>query len=262
MLEGGDGLIMDPRLPRSARAERHRLLGNPHRLAIVEALEEAPREIPELARLLGLHGTTVRDHLEKLVEAGLVETESGVPAGRGRPSKRYKLRYPLIGKDTELRLFIGSLISLLRTAYGDQAISAAEDEGARRGRELGRSFRHPSLEQVVRVVSETLERLSFAPAPPARCGEGLAVDVRHCPFNVHPRDPDGALVCAFHEGLVRGIAEATSGEPVRVRLRPFVDPTRCRIELSYEAAKPTNGQQRRSTRKATRGGAKAPRSDP
>ena len=243
---------MDPRIPRGTRAERHRLLGNPHRLAIVEALEEAPREITELARLLGLHATTVRDHLEKLVEAGLVEVESGVPTGRGRPSKRYKLRFPLIGKDSELRLFIGSLISLLRAAYGEEASAAAEEEGARRGRELGRSFRHPSLEQVVRVVSETLEHLSFAPDPPTRCGRGMAIDVRHCPFNVDPGDPDGPLVCAFHEGLVRGIAEATSDEPVRIRLQPFVDPARCRIELSYEGTAPVNGTRPRAGRKTRR----------
>jgi len=228
------------------------LLGNTHRLAIVEALEEAPREITELARLLDLHATTVRDHLEKLVEAGLVETESGVPTGRGRPSKRYKLRYPLIGKDSELRLFIGSLISLLRAAYGEEAGAAAEKEGARRGREFGRSFQHPSLEQVVRVVSETLEHLSFVPDPPTRCGQGVAIDVRHCPFNVDPRDPDGPLVCAFHEGLVRGIAESTSDEPLRIRVQPFVDPVRCRIELSYDAAAPTNGRQARGKRNGRR----------
>jgi predicted ArsR family transcriptional regulator len=251
MLEDGDRLTMDLRIPRTARAERHRLLGNPHRLAIVEALEEAPREIPELARLLGLHATTVRDHLEKLVEAGLVEVESGVPTGRGRPSKRYKLRYPLVGKDMELRLFIGSLVSLLRTAYGEGAVAAAEEEGARRGREFGRSLQHPSLEQVARAVSETLEQLSFAPAPPARCGSGLSVDVHHCPFNVNPDDPDGALVCAFHEGLVRGVAEKTSGEPVPVRLRPFIDPNRCRVELAGEATAAVAAKETRRSRKAS-----------
>jgi predicted ArsR family transcriptional regulator len=223
---------MDRRIPRGVRAERHRLLGNPHRLAIVEALEEAPRQIPELARLLGIHPTTVRDHLAKLLEAGVLQEEPGVPAGRGRPSKRYRLRYPLVGKDTEVRLFIGSLISLLRTAYGERAVVAAEEEGARRGRELGRSFRHPSLEQAVRVVIETLERLSFAPTPPTHRDGGVAVDVRHCPFNVDPHDPDAALVCAFHEGLIRGVAEVAAGEEVGVRLLPFVAPGLCRVEIS------------------------------
>src|SRR5947207_2522237 len=225
---------MDRRVSRGIRAERHRLLGNPHRLAIVEALEEAPREISELARLLGVHPTTVRDHLRKLLEAGVLEEEPGVPAGRGRPSKRYRLRHPLLGKDTEVRLFIGSLISLLQTAYGEEAVQAAEEEGARRGQEIGGSFRHPSLEQAVRLVIETLERLSFAPTAPTRRSGTVAVDVRHCPFSVDPRDPDAAVVCAFHKGLVRGVAETASGESIEVRLEPFVAPGLCRIEMTPE----------------------------
>jgi hypothetical protein len=39
-------------------------------------------------------------------------------------------------------------------------------------------------------------------------------------------------VCAFHEGLVAGIANVASGEQVAVHLRPFVAPGLCRIELS------------------------------
>jgi predicted ArsR family transcriptional regulator len=256
---------MDRRILRGIRAERHRLLGNPHRLAIVEALEEGPRQIPELARLLGVHPTTVRDHLEKLLEAGVLEEERGVPAGRGRPSKLYRLRHPLLGKDTEVRLFIGSLISLLRTAYGEQAVAAAEEEGARRGRELGRSFRHPSLEQAVRVVIETLERLSFAPTPPSRRNDVVAVDVRHCPFNVDPRDPDAAVVCAFHEGLVRGIAEIASGENPGVRLLPFIAPGLCRIEISPERAHtpdPRTGKLQADLNRGTEGDADALRDAP
>jgi predicted ArsR family transcriptional regulator len=215
------------------RAQRHRLLGEPRRLAIVEALKEAPREIPELARLLGVHPTTVRGHLEKLRDAGVLEEEPGVPTGRGRPSKRYRLREPLLAGDPEVRLFVAGLVSLLRTACGDEVATAAEEEGARRGHELGRSFRHPSIEQAVRVVVETLERLSFAPSAPIRRNGIVAVDVRHCPFGVDPRDPDGAVICAFHQGLVRGLAEVASGESIDVHLRPFVAPGRCRVELSF-----------------------------
>jgi predicted ArsR family transcriptional regulator len=227
---------VDRRLSQKVRAQRHRLLGDARRLAIVEALEEGPRQIPELARLLGVHPTTVRAHLERLLEAGVLEEEAGVPAGRGRPSKRYRLRQPLLGGDPEVRLFVGSLVSLLRDAHGEQATATAEEEGARRGRELGRSFRHPSFEQAVREVVETLVRLSFAPAPPIRQEDGVAVDVRHCPFSVDPHDPNGAIVCSFHEGLIRGLAEVTSGQEVGVRLLPFIAPGLCRVELSPEKA--------------------------
>ncbi|MGH9002781.1 MAG: helix-turn-helix transcriptional regulator, partial [Acidimicrobiia bacterium] len=211
---------MDRRLEQGVRAERHKLLGDARRLAIVEALEEGPRQIPELARLLGVHPTTVRAHLEKLLEAGVLEEEAGVPAGRGRPSKRYRLRQPLLGGDPEARLFVSSLVSLLRDAYGPKAPATAREEGVRRGREMGRSFRHPSFEQAVREVVETLRRLSFAPTEPKRHKGVVSVDVRHCPFSVDPNDPDGAVVCSFHEGLVLGLAEEASGEELAVKLLP------------------------------------------
>ena len=244
---------MDRRLPQEIRAQRHHLLGDARRLAIVEALGEGPRQVPELARLLGIHPTTVRAHLDRLLAAGLLEEEPGVPAGRGRPSKRYRLRQPLLAGDPEVRLFVGSLVSLLRDAYGESATATAEVEGARRGRELGRSFRHPSAEQAVREVVKTLNRLSFDPAPPTRRNDVVAVDIRHCPFSVDPDDPDGAIVCAFHEGLVRGLAEVTSGEEVGVRLLPFVGPDICRIELSFHEPAP----RRRGTRTRPEGTKKA-----
>jgi predicted ArsR family transcriptional regulator len=227
---------MDMRLPHGVRAQRHRLLADARRLAIVEALSEGPRQIPELARLLGVHVTTVRSHLEKLLAAGVLEEEAGVPSGRGRPSKRYRLKHPLLGGDPEVRLVVGSMVSLVRSAYGDRAVEVAIEEGARKGRELGRPFRHPSLEQTAREVAQLLERLSFGPTPPVRRNQNLTVDLEHCPFRIDPSDPDGVLVCAFHEGLVRGLAEVASGGKVGVRVLPFVAPGVCRVEMSAQKA--------------------------
>ena len=219
------------------RAQRHRLLSDARRLAIIEALEEGPRQVPELARMLGVHPTTVRAHLERLIEAGVLEEEDGVPAGRGRPSKSYRLRQPLLGGEPEVRLFVSSLVSLLRKAYGDRAITAAEEEGARKGREMARSYHHPSMEQAVREVVDTLTNLSFAPATPVRRDDTTSVDVHHCPFSVDPDDPDGAVVCSFHEGLIRGLAETASGQEVQVRLQPFIGPGLCRVQISSPPAK-------------------------
>jgi predicted ArsR family transcriptional regulator len=227
---------MDRRLPQGERAERHRLLGDARRLAIVEALGEGPREIPELARLLGIHPTTVRAHLERLLEAGVLEEEAGVPAGRGRPSRRYRLRQPLLAGDPEVQLFVGSLVSLLREAFGDRATSAAQEEGLRRGLQLGKTVRHVSFEDAVREVVKTLTRLSFDPTRAQLERENtVAIDVRHCPFGVEPDDPDGAIVCAFHAGLVQGLAESMSGQPVDVQLLPFVAPGRCQVQLSLDS---------------------------
>jgi predicted ArsR family transcriptional regulator len=229
---------MDRRLPRGVRAQRHHLLADDSRLAIVEALSEGPRGIPELSRLVGLHRTTVFGHLEKLLAAGVVVEDPAVPGGRGRPSKRYRLRIPILGGDAETRLFVGSLVGLLRKAYGREATAAAEEEGMQRGRELGRAFQHPSLEQTAREVVDTLEHLCFAPTQPVRRNQTLAVDLENCPFRVDPNDPDGPIVCAFHEGIVRGLAEVASGDDVAVRVVPFSGPGLCRVELSSKSAKP------------------------
>ncbi|MDQ3943835.1 MAG: ArsR family transcriptional regulator [Actinomycetota bacterium] len=235
---------MDLRLPRAVRAQRHHLLADDSRLAIVEALAEGPRGIPELSRLVGLHRTTVQGHLEKLLAAGVVVEDPGLPGGRGRPSKRYRLKIPILGGDTENRLFVGSLVALLRKAYGKEAPAAAEEEGRERGRELGRSFHHPSLEQTTREVVDTLEHLCFAPTRPVRRNETLAFDLQNCPFRVDPDDPDGPIVCAFHEGIVRGVAEMASGDDVAVRVLPFTAPGLCRVELCSKPATPTRGRRR------------------
>src|SRR5258708_8694530 len=95
---------VDRGLPHTVRAERHRLLSDVRRLAIVEALEEGPRQVPELADLLGVHPTTVRAHLERLLDAGVLEEEPGIPTGRGRPAKRYRLRQPLLRRGPQLPL--------------------------------------------------------------------------------------------------------------------------------------------------------------
>jgi predicted ArsR family transcriptional regulator len=222
---------VDPAAVQGVKAQRYRLLADARRLAILEALGEGPRQVPELARLLNIHPTTVRSHLEKLEEAGVLVAEAGVPSGRGRPSKRYRLRRPMMASDPEVQLFVGSLVSLLRQASGESAAASAEEEGARRGRELARKFKHPSEEQALREVVELLEHLSFAPTQPVPKGDAVEVDIRHCPLRVDPFDPDGAVVCAFHKGLVRGVAEVASDEHVDVSLVPFVAPGVCRVQL-------------------------------
>jgi hypothetical protein len=88
-------------------------------------------------------------------------------------------------------------------------------------------------------VADTLERLSFAPGPLVKRKNLLTMDLGHCPFRIDPSDPDGALVCAFHEGLIRGVAEASGGD-VGVRVLPFVEPGVCRVELRSNATRAKN----------------------
>jgi predicted ArsR family transcriptional regulator len=212
------------------RAERHRLLSDPTRLAIVEALSEGPREIGELARVTGVHRNTVRAHLLRLDEAGVLAVEEGLPAGPGRPSRRYRLREPLGGSGCEIRLLIEGLAGALSRAEGPLATQAAEEQGRELGRQLGRRLDYPSVEQAVGQIMALLDRLSFAPKLRRRPST-FEIELGHCSFGVHPEDPSASVICAFHLGLIRGVAEESRTGLGRIRMLPFIPAGGCRAEI-------------------------------
>lgn len=212
------------------RADRHRLLADPTRLAIVEALSEGPREIGELARVTGVHRNTVRAHLLRLGEAGVLTVENGQPSGPGRPSRRYHLREPLGSTGSELRLLVEGLAGGLSRSQGPQAAGIAEEEGRRLGRQLGRRLDYPSVEQAVGQVMAMLDRLSFAPRLRRR-SDTFEIELGHCAFAMAPEDPSAPVVCAFHLGLIRGVAEESTGRLGRIRMLPFLPTGGCRADI-------------------------------
>jgi predicted ArsR family transcriptional regulator len=216
------------------RADRHRLLADPTRLAIVEALSEGPREIGELARVTGVHRNTVRAHLLRLDEAGVLVVEDGLPSGPGRPSRRYRLQEPLGTTGSELRLLVEGLAEALRRTGGADAAKAAEEEGRRLGRGLGRRLDYPSVEQAVGQVMALLDRLSFAPKLRRRV-DTFDIEMGNCGFGMEAGSRSASVVCALHLGLIRGVAEESSGGLGRIRVLPFVPSGGCRAEIDVTA---------------------------
>jgi predicted ArsR family transcriptional regulator len=224
-------MVMAPRAGAlRERADRHRLLADPTRLAIVEALSEGPREIGELARVTGVHRNTVRAHLVRLDEAGVLEVEDGLPAGPGRPSRRYRLQQPIGTTASELRLLVEGLAGALGRAEGPDAVRIAEEEGRRLGRRLVRRLDYPTVQQAVGQIMAMLDRLSFSPKLRRR-SDSFEIELGHCSFGMGPGDGAGPVVCAFHLGLIRGVADESSGGLGRIRLLPFVAEGRCRAEI-------------------------------
>jgi len=70
--------------------QRHRVLAGASRSRLLAVLQRAtePMGIRELANAVDLHPNTAREHLDRLVAAGLVTREAAPPSGRGRPSLR------------------------------------------------------------------------------------------------------------------------------------------------------------------------------
>jgi iodotyrosine deiodinase len=70
----------------------HRALGDQSRLRIVALLREqqGPLGVREIARSVALHPNTVRDHLNVLLDAGLVRTRPEKRGAAGRPPALYE----------------------------------------------------------------------------------------------------------------------------------------------------------------------------
>ena len=75
---------------------------SPAAVRVLSALQtmDAPATAAELGRVLGLHPTTVRFHLDRLAATGLVALERSAEGRRGRPALRYR---PLAAAQPEAR---------------------------------------------------------------------------------------------------------------------------------------------------------------
>ncbi|TAM75903.1 MAG: ArsR family transcriptional regulator [Chloroflexota bacterium] len=217
------------------QADRHRLLADPTRLTILEALGDGPREVAELAAATGVHRNTVRAHLVRLDQAGLLAAEVTTPSGRGRPALRYRLREPLPLDGHEFRILVEALLRLLERAYQGEAMQVGEDEGYAVGQRLGSLARVPTRELAIRRVMEVLRHLSFEPSLVRRSGVA-EIQLRACPFGVRQGDAQGAIVCAFHLGLIRGVAETSGLDPQpQVELHPHLLANVCLTRIAFEA---------------------------
>jgi predicted ArsR family transcriptional regulator len=213
-------------------AERHRLLSDPTRLAVLDALRTGERTIPELVEVTRMHRNTVRNHVVRLGAAGLIEASPGEPGRRGRPAHRYRLRDPMETGDGPV--FVEGLVALLRRSHGEEAAGLAESEGERIGERLCGDASPSTPAQVAHQVARMLARLSFEPTVHRRGGR-YRIDLHHCPFWGRAVDRDGDVICAFHRGLIRGAMHNASVHPVAMRLLPLVELDLCRTEIEFPA---------------------------
>src|SRR5213592_2039626 len=106
------------------------------------ATSTAAMSAQELADRLGLHANTVRLHLERLREAGLVDVEAVHRGTVGRPQHRYSLApgAPGLGFDPPAHALLAGLLAALAERVGADGDDAA-DTGNAWGTEAGRRTR-------------------------------------------------------------------------------------------------------------------------
>ncbi|MEF3405355.1 helix-turn-helix transcriptional regulator [Agromyces sp. CCNWLW203] len=211
---------------RSEQAEP-RALASPARRRVLDALGRAgtPVDAAELAESIGVHVTTARFHLDRLVEAGVVAATAERRAHRGRPRLRYALVDDVAAHERDDRSR-DRLIEVLAAAVDGQG----SEVRAVLAREAGRSWAEslsttdePPSAPTARLI-QVLDELGFAPQPVT---EGISLHA--CPFRDAARR-HREVVCGVHEGLIREVlAGEASGSAVEARLLPFVAPDRCLV---------------------------------
>lgn len=208
-----------------------RALGDPTRHRIFRFVADAddPVGVADLTAHLGLNHNAIRQHLAKLVDAGLLLETPAPPKGRGRPKLLYRVdpssdsRWGVTGPYERLAMLLAEIV---RT--GDEP----EVVGHRAGQRLRLGNTTASADPAGDLAEE-MARQGFAPET-HRTSEGFSLVLGNCPF-VSAAMADQSTVCRLHLGLARGVAEAIGGVEVD-GLEPR-DPRRanCRLNCHDDA---------------------------
>jgi predicted ArsR family transcriptional regulator len=221
----------------ASRLDLLKALGDNTRYAIYLELARSavPLATAEVAETLGLHVNTVRPHLERMREVGLLEVASDHRGGPGRPQHRYSIAgdAPSLGLEPPTFPLLARM--LLRAA--DRA-GAGPDDAAAAGREQGEleAAAVPEGTPCADALVALLARLGFDPARVDDGDGATTIGFVRCPFQeLAQANPD--LVCSLHRGVVEGFVHAVGGADV-TGFGTLVDRHPCRVELASSVAAP------------------------
>lgn len=195
------------------------------RAAVLAQLAEAdgkPLRAQQIAKALGQHVNTTREHLEGLVADRLAEATTETPRGRGRPATLYR---SLPGGPMWP---IGRQYAALADVLVEQVLESVDDPqqaAFRAGQRWGRKLLEgvPADTPAEDAVDRQLTEVGFAPE---RLAEG-EWRLHRCPLLAAARrHPE--VVCNVHRGVVATMLEGL-GEPSEVSIFPFSEPGACRL---------------------------------
>jgi predicted ArsR family transcriptional regulator len=208
-------------------------LGDETRYAMYRELATSthPLSAQDLADRLGLHANTVRLHLDRLREIGLVEAEAVHRGTVGRPQHVYSLApsAPSLGFDPPAHALLAGLLGSLAEHVGagpDDATAVGEQWGG----ELTRRTRTRSC---VTALANELDRLGFEPAvgPGDGTAEGaVRIEFLHCPFR-ELAEAYPELVCSLHRGICAGVIKQVGGGRMQ-EFATLYDPEPCHVTVA------------------------------
>ena len=188
----------------------YKALGDDTRFAIYQelGLSPSPLSAAEIADELGLHPNTVRPHLDRMRDAGLVEVETMHRGTVGRPQLRYSLApgAPGLGLDPPAHTLLAGLLAALADQLGRRR-RRRDRTGPRGGpRRSARRQAVAGLSGRPDGASSTGWASTRSTSPRREGGARVRVDFLHCPFR-ELAEAYPELVCNLHRGIVEGFVD-------------------------------------------------------
>jgi predicted ArsR family transcriptional regulator len=222
--------------PTPARLAVLKALGDNTRYAIYLELARAqsPRSTADIADVLGLHPNTVRPHLERMRDVGLLQLEVEGKGSVGRPQHRYTLApgAPALGLEPPAYPALSKMLVQLASitaALPDESAAA----GAPQGRAMAAKYppaRGPHADRAcASALTAALDELGFDPAA-GDDGDTITIAFTHCPYR-ELAEAFPEVVCHLHRGMIEGFVEEIGGASVE-RFGTLADRDPCQVELS------------------------------
>lgn len=212
--------------------EVHKALADDTRFRLYRYLRLSgrPVSVRELSARLSLHPNTLRPHLRRLEEVGLVGSEIRKGAKVGRPQTLYAVAAREDEGASDYRLLAEILAGLLTGQRSrDRAQELAREWGgylvAQGGPKPG--TRLPARRNLA-VLQEAMARAGFDPRFRRLTPSTVEISLRACPFR-DLVDDHRDLVCAIHRGLVEGMLRGLKPPLSLAEFAPLAERGVCRL---------------------------------
>jgi predicted ArsR family transcriptional regulator len=205
------------------------VLGDPVRRALYLQVSSRGDDVSrdQAARALRTSRALAAFHLDKLVEAGLLETSFRRLSGRsgpgsGRPSKLYRRSSQEIDVTLPARRYelAARLLARAMSAEGEAPVAALERAAEALGLQIGTEARGRSDSQLdsTRLPRRALDALRAAGFEPRQDSNGDIV-LENCPFAALQRESP-TLTCGMNLALCRGLVAGLQVAQWTARLDP------------------------------------------
>lgn len=187
------------------------------RVEILHLIQVEPRRtVAALAGATALHPNTVREHLERLLEAGHIVRETERRTTRGRPRVLFsaatgEASSPVARRKARAAAERGDIMRRVMPWTG----ASVSDLGTESTHQLDAIVDHLSESGFDPLIDERELTINLTPCPHATAQSGH-------------RD----TLCSVHLGIMQGVLTAARGPLAVEGMRPSCDPTQCIVQLT------------------------------